>query len=180
MIISLQGELKELKTSIEKHKPQTDSFSYEEVVQEVFDRNQRMCNLVIFGVQEDQSLRTARERQTFDSNKVKRILEVLSYEGESNSVKPIRLGKFDATKRYPRPLKIKLDDENTVHRLIKKAGDLKNHADVSSVNIAQDRTPRQISFYRQLKTELNNRIANGEVGLKIKNIRGIPTIVQTN
>nr|CAI5843236.1 unnamed protein product [Callosobruchus analis] len=177
MIISLQGELKELKTSIEKHKPQTDSFSYEE---RCLIEIKRMCNLVIFGVQEDQSLRTARERQTFDSNKVKRILEVLSYEGESNSVKPIRLGKFDATKRYPRPLKIKLDDENTVHRLIKKAGDLKNHADVSSVNIAQDRTPRQISFYRQLKTELNNRIANGEVGLKIKNIRGIPTIVQTN
>nr|CAI5867933.1 unnamed protein product [Callosobruchus analis] len=122
MIISLQGELKELKASIEKHKPQTDSFSYEEVVQEVFDRNQRKRNLVIFGVQEDQPLRTARERHTFDSNKVKRILEVLSYEGESNSIKPIRLGKFDATKRYSRPLKIKLDDKSTVHRLIKKAG----------------------------------------------------------
>nr|CAI5856982.1 unnamed protein product [Callosobruchus analis] len=64
LIMSLQTEVKELKALIDKQASTSQSFHFEEVVQEVFDRNQRKNNLIIYGVQENQSLQTSADRQT--------------------------------------------------------------------------------------------------------------------
>nr|CAI5851494.1 unnamed protein product [Callosobruchus analis] len=180
LIMSLQSELKELRSVIDKQKVTSETLNFEEVVQEVFDREQRKNNLIIYGIKENNSIQIPTERQNFDKNQVRRVLEVLSYGGDTALIKPIRLGRYDPTKSAPRPIKIRIEDERAVHGLIKNAKGLKNYADLAAVSISPDRTPRQVDYYRQLKTELNRRVADGETGLRIKYFKGIPKIVQEN
>nr|CAI5819648.1 unnamed protein product [Callosobruchus analis] len=109
---SLQTEVKELKSLIDKRASTSESFHFEEVVQEVFHRNQRKNNLIIYGVQENQSLQTSADKnQNFDKNQAKQVLEALSYVGDTGVLKPVRLGRYDPTKSSSRPLKIRLEDE---------------------------------------------------------------------
>ena len=46
--------------------------------------------------------------------------------------------------------------------------------------MAFDGTPRQISYYTELKEQLNARIDKGEQNLKIKYVQGVPKIVNLN
>lgn len=95
-------------------------------------------------------------------------------------MKPVRLGKYDATKNNPRPIKISLRDEATVHNFIRKAKTLRDRETFKNVNISLDRTPRQIEYYRTVKNELIQRSSEGETNLQIKYVRGIPKIVSVN
>nr|CAI5830323.1 unnamed protein product [Callosobruchus analis] len=65
-------EVKELKALIDKQASTDESFHFEEVVQEVFDRHEGKNHLIIYGVQENQSLQTSADRQNFDKNQAKR------------------------------------------------------------------------------------------------------------
>nr|CAI5830325.1 unnamed protein product [Callosobruchus analis] len=109
--MSLQTEVKELKALIDKQASRDESFHFEEVVQEVFDRHEGKNHLIIYGVQENQSLQTSADRQNFDKNQAKRVLETLSYIGDTGVLKPVRLGRYDPTKSPSRLLKIRLEDE---------------------------------------------------------------------
>nr|CAI5867924.1 unnamed protein product [Callosobruchus analis] len=85
-------EVMELKALIDKQASTSESFHFEEVVQEVFDGYQRKNNLIIFGIQENQSLQTSADRQNSDKNQT--ALEALSYVGDTGVLKPVRLGRI--------------------------------------------------------------------------------------
>lgn len=47
------------------------------------------------------------------------------------------------------------------------------------VRVSMDHTPRQVQYYKNFKTELQQRTADGEQ-LKIRYVKGIPKIVPLN
>nr|CAI5822610.1 unnamed protein product [Callosobruchus analis] len=177
LVVSLQEEVTKLKDT--KSDPlATQSIDYEDIIQEISDRNSRKGNLILFGVPEDSRL-SDNQRKAQDTEQVKNILNVLGDNISSDTVNLVRLGRtVDNSK--PRPIKVKLGDENCVHRCIKGVPKLRRHERYSRVTVAFDRTPRQVEHYKKLKQEIDNRSANGETGLKIKYVRGVPKIVQEN
>lgn len=179
IILSLQKEVESLKSLRNQPTAASNNVDYEEIIQEITERNLRKRNLVVFGVAEINS-NAKEERAQHDEHKLTEILKYLSPNFTTDNMKPVRLGKYDATKNNPRPIKISLRDEATVHNFIRKAKTLRDRETFKNVNISLDRTPRQIEYYRTVKNELIQRSSEGETNLQIKYVRGIPKIVSVN
>lgn len=180
LIVSLKQELQDLKGTLNSQKSENHDINFEDVVQEVSERNARKCNLVIFGLQESPQNSAAQHRLEHDTNGLSSIFSFISPETILGEVKPIRLGKYDPSRTSPRPIKIKLQNEGLVHDLIRNAKKLKDSAQFKGVRISLDRTPRQIAAYKSVKAELDKKIANGNSNLKIKYVGGSPKIVPLN
>lgn len=179
IVLALQKEIESLK-SIKVDPPNNNcNLDYEEIIQEINERNVRKRNVVVFGLPENSNLSSA-DRKVRDLNAVTNVLRYLSPTYDTSNINQFRLGKFDATKTSARPIKIILNDEQLVHELIRNAKQLQNHDTLSGVRISLDRTPRQLEYYRSLKNEMNMRTANGESNLQIKHVRGIPKIISLN
>lgn len=179
IILTLQKEVESLKSLRNQPTAVNNKVDYEEIIQEITERNLRKRNLVIFGVVEIDS-KSKDERAHHDEREITKIIQYLSPDATSDNIKPTRLGKYDATKNNSRPIKITLCDEATVHNLIRKAKTLRDSDSFKKINISLDRTPRQLEYYRSLKSELNQRLSDGETNLQIKYVRGIPKIVSVN
>lgn len=92
----------------------------------------------------------------------------------------IRLGKFDSSRTdHRRPVRVTLQSDGLVAGILKKGHLLKGSATFSKIFISQDRTPMQLELYRNARAELGRRRANGETGIRIKYVKGIPEIVQS-
>lgn len=175
LIVAMQREIESLKTI--KTAPNS-SIEFEEVVREVLERQIRKNNIIVYGVAENTSTEL-NTRILHDQRQVSRVLQHLLPETNFETVEPIRLGKFDASRSRPRPIKVVLPSENVVHDIIRKAPTLKNLRDPGNVKISFDKTRRQQEYYRQVKDELDTRTAAGEVNLRIKFMRGVPQIVDS-
>lgn len=183
-IVALQSEVKLLqsKNSDTNTAPNTNDL-IEDITCEIVDRERRKSNLILFGIPEQDSQITEAARSDKDRDLVSSILQHLS-DGSHGSfplpenMKPIRLGKFSADKH--RPIRVNLKSENSVYKIIKQAPRLKLSPVYKNVSIAFDRTPRQIAYYKKLKSELDARIEAGEDNLKIKSFNGQPKIISLN
>nr|CAI5825417.1 unnamed protein product [Callosobruchus analis] len=155
----------------------SDPTQFEEVVEEVNQRNRRKRNLIIFGVDEQNQQEPPQVRLEREKTFIKNMIQAVDSEVELPDLRPVRLGLFTTGKN--RPIKIVLSSEDHVHRLIRKSKVLKTHKDYKKkkLSISFDRTPRQLEFYRNLKIELENRKQAGEANLHIKYVKGIPRIV---
>nr|CAI5856162.1 unnamed protein product [Callosobruchus analis] len=151
---------------------------FEEVLNEIEERNSRKQNIICYGVAENGNV-SRQQQEAQDRSEITKVLQFLSPDINTN-VKPIRLGKFDRTNPRPRPIKITLIDQNQVQKCLRNATKLNSSEVFSHIRISVDRTPKQIEFYKKIKTELNRRLANGEANLRIKHIRGVPRIVAEN
>lgn len=180
-IVELKNEIVELKRTANQNISSTiDNNQFEEILQEINEREKRKCNVVIFGISEQQNLGN-QTRAEQDKQLVTNIFQAISVAMPGNeNIKAIRIGKFDESKNFPRPVKVTVSDESTVHEIIHKARNLKSTANYKNINISLDRTPRQIELYRTVKRQLNERIAAGETNLRIKYIRGVPKVVTLN
>ena len=165
---------------INKAKIPSDSENnqFEEIVQEMSEREKRKRSLVIFGASEE-PISGNQTRAEKDKQLVTRLFNSIDISANEN-MNAIRIGKFVATKGTPRPLKVMVNEESVVHDIILKARNLKNTDNYKNINISLDRTPRQIELYRTVKKQFNERIAAGETNLKIKYVRGVPKIVNLN
>ncbi|CAH1968479.1 unnamed protein product [Acanthoscelides obtectus] len=177
LVISLQEEINALKSTRTDTAQISPSIDYEDIIQEIDDRQSRKKNLIIFGVQESADQSNAQKR-AHDNEQVKKILQVLDRDVNADSIKPIRLGPIKAG--IMRPMKITLGDEDDVRACIKSASNLKRSNVFSRTSISFDHTPRQILNYKKLKQEMEERSARGEDGLKIEYVRGVPRIVSEN
>lgn len=177
LIISLQNEVAELK----KVRVDSDSeqLNYEEIIQEVSDRNSRRQNIIVYGVVENYDL-SKQEQNESDKGYLKTLFQHISPEIEPNNLQPIRLGKFDQTRTRPRPIKIIFASEQQVTKCLRNANKLNNNNDYANVRISADRTPKQIEHYKKLKAMLSLRLEKGEKNLKIKYVQGSPRIVSVN
>lgn len=176
LIIELKAEISDLKKS--RNSPcQIDNKTFEEIVDEIRNRESRRSNLLIFNIPESNNA-SASDRMTSDSESVARILQTVSMTDISD-IKPFRIGKYESG-RKPRPIKIKLPEPSTVVDILKKAKLLKNNVEYSGVSLSRDRTPREIAHYKEVKQELDARLATGETDIVLRYRNGMPTITKLN
>ncbi|KAJ8927486.1 hypothetical protein NQ314_020049, partial [Rhamnusium bicolor] len=131
-----------------------DEYQLEEIIQEVQQREQRKCNIIVYVVKEQQAINGA-ERLEQDKQHVQSIFNAL----QTNNVemtKLTRLGAFDASKRS-RPLRVTLKDGDSVHRVVKQARNLKEKEQYCNINISLDRSPKQITLFKKVKAEYARR-----------------------
>nr|CAH7731338.1 unnamed protein product [Callosobruchus chinensis] len=113
LVISLQEEVKELKANKHTIADQlSSSMDYEEIIQEIQDRNSRKRNLIIYGLPENNEQPVA-QRRTLDKENIKKIVGAVAEQVNCANVNPIRLGK-NVQNDNPRPIKISLDNENDI------------------------------------------------------------------
>lgn len=181
VIISLQEEVKELKQmhSNNNFDSGKNSQFFEEIIQEINERNNRKRNLIIFGVDEQPSDLSKDDRYGAEKDTVIEILKTASPNfSTSNQVHLQRLGRFDSQNERPRPLRVTLAEEKFVHEFIKQSKKLKNYQSYKNISLAFDKTPRQLDYYRNIKKQLEDRKSKGEDNLRIKYVNGLPKIIQ--
>lgn len=178
LILKLQDDIQTLKAENNESKTVPSGTFFEEIIEEINERNKRQRNLVIFGVTEPDQNLPNEARENSDKSEVSDLLHVVLPELNTNDIKPIRLGRF-ATDRT-RPIKIRLDNETDVLKVIRHSNTLKNSRYRNKVFISVDRTPRQLEYYKKIREELNQRKNAGENNIKIKYVNGIPKITSVN
>lgn len=153
--------------------------AFEEIINEINDRNNRKQNIVLFNVPEPIS-QNADERKEHDRTTTLSILRSLPTDVDLEGVQINRVGRFVPNAGRHRPIKVRLNGVRDVHNLIKNARNLKSSNEFKHIHISMDKTKRQNEYYKKVKAELDLRAANGEVGLRIRYDGGVPTIVSSS
>lgn len=91
-------------------------------------------------------------------------------------LKIIRLGRYESDKL--RPIKAVFSTSSNTFEILKNKRKLSLLVPPSRINISSDRTLYQRDFMRKLREELAARSSNGETGLIIKFIKGVPRNVK--
>ncbi|KAK9751446.1 hypothetical protein QE152_g4999 [Popillia japonica] len=178
LIVQLQDDVRELKSinSLRTADVTTSkSCDLEEIIAEISDRERRKCNLIIFGIEEQDFNKPRTNRIEGDKTIVTEILNSL-HNVELSNVAPVRLGKYQQAKK--RPIKITLPSEQDVHAIIKNTKKLSQSRVFQNVVVNTDRTPKQLQYYKDVKKLLQERIDAGEQNLTIRYINSIPRIVR--
>lgn len=176
--VSLLDEIKALKSIPNANNP-NNSLDVEEIIQEIEERSRRKCNIVVFGLEESDQNATAELRNNNDRTVVQNMLQIINPNENYTVIKQIRLGKY--LQGGKRPVKIVLNNDLEVQRVIKNAKRLKNDNFFKQVTISYDRTPKQIAYYRELRQELIRRKEEDPVegaSLRIKYVNGLPKIIK--
>lgn len=147
----------------------------EEIISELWERERRKQNLMIYGMNEPQ-FESRDDRVAADHNSVMDMLKVAGVNFPPNfTPKILRLGKYSTGKC--RPVKVILGSEGDVLSVIKKSKYLRGLDAFKRVNVSFDKTPRQIDCYRMVKKQLDDRLGKGETNLRIRYVRGCPKIM---
>lgn len=174
IIMKLQEDISNLKVDLgATAAPQISDDRFEDIIREINDRNKRRNNLIVFGVPEQNQELPNNERVSKEKSEVTDILKAIVPEFNI-TIKPERLGKYSPGKN--RPIKISFHSEKQVCDFVYNGKKIKNGR-FKHVSLSFDRTVRQISHYKKVKEELQQRISDGERGLKIKHFDGVPRIV---
>lgn len=140
----------------------TPAANEEEITGEIMERQRRSCNVIIFNMDENGD----------DITKVNKIFNDLINEDVSVQT-AVRVGKKN--KSGFRALKISLKDPVIASKIIRaKRTPLKSQ----NIYISADLTTNQRASLRKIQTDLEARKNNGEDGLVIKYVNGLPTIVK--
>lgn len=177
LIITLQNDIKELKTNQNHSEGKPESF-FEEIVQEITERERRKNNIILFNVTEQ--VQNLPKNELIESEK-KVVIDIVKYVDPDFPVahiKPFRLGVYSPSKN--RPIKLVLENENAVRKILKNANKIRSSNAYKKVNFSTDKTKRQIDHYKVVKQELTNRLSAGETNCRIKYINNIPRVVSEN
>lgn len=175
-IISLQNEIKELKSHPKTFQPSSSELtptiitSCDDAIMELQERAERSKNIIITGISE-QICSNAIDRRELDAHKAFQIMQII-HPGCPEIKKVFRLGKYEDKKT--RPLKICFDSQDTVKTILRNKLNVK----LDGVRVFSDQTPYQQKYMANLKKELHQRQENGETNLTIKYIKGTPKIVK--
>lgn len=170
-------ELDDFKSKFNEIKNNDDTL-FEEIITEVNERSKRKCNLVIFGLPEQEQNIPPSQQESAEKDDISNILHIIRPNITLHDIKPVRVGRYCEGKH--RPIKIKFNSEQIVSDIVYNAKMLKTSRYNKKVSISFDRTPKQLSYYKKIKGELNTRLASGETNLKIKYVNGIPKIIALN
>lgn len=144
--------------------------SPENLITEIQERQVRACNIIINGIPES-DLPDPEERQAHDREEALKIIRKVS-PACRDPLQTHRLGKHKANKT--RMLKVCLHSKEDAKAILSNH---KNKTD-SKISIYSDKTPQQQNYFNNLKKELEDRIAGGELNLTIKYHKGTPKIIQ--
>ena len=140
-----------------------------EVKEELLEKESRKSNIIIYGVPEannsDRETRLAHEK-----NKIKEITDEIAVT-DINVVDSFRLGRYDPSKKGPRPLKIKLESHHQQLNVLKAARLLSSSKieNMKKIYIKKDLTQKERQDYQKLREALKAREAKGETDLIIIN-----------
>ncbi|KAJ3660015.1 hypothetical protein Zmor_011672 [Zophobas morio] len=174
-------QLMDLKKLIDQPKPDPSSKSndnFEEVVFEVIERQKRKNNIVIFGLEEP--IRNDGEHTSNDQLEVLNILKEINPNCDGNSLKILRLGRFNKDNPRARPVKVIFNNEFDATYYLKNSKKIKNNARYKNCFVASDKTPRQLEYYKKLKQQLIERKTKGESNLTIRYFNDVPKITNLN
>lgn len=144
----------------------------EDIITEITDRLERKNNILIFNMKDS--------KDSANTDKVA-IINLLSKVEQQppfdlNSIIVSRMGnKFVAEK--PRPIKVSLPLSEHVHWVLKNKKHICKDVNIS---ITTDSTVKQREFRSSVLGVMNDRKKNGEEGLFIKYVRGVPTIASNS
>ncbi|KAK7789026.1 hypothetical protein R5R35_001699 [Gryllus longicercus] len=150
----------------------------ESLYAEFHERERRSKNLLIYGIEEDTTLKT-KERLIADKQIVTSIITEIT--GEDCVVSTMRLGENHQTKdssvstnaNKPRPIKVVLHNADAVIKVLKNKNKYKGDG-----KIGADRTMKQREYLRNLISQLNTETDKGvNKNKSIKYINGVPKIV---
>lgn len=170
LILGLQAELLEIKEKLNSQKSSMPNNDLETIIEEVNERRRREQNVVISGVPEmdDKSSKTM----------VSNIVAKVAPEVNMDNAFITRIGKHAAitTAARPRLVKIKFHKPEDARLLLKNAKKVRMFDEFKGIYINNDRTPLQMQHFKCLKSELEERKANGEPDLRIIYSNGVPRI----
>ena len=137
-----------------------------ETLDEIKDKEERKCNLMMFNVTE--SIKTnLNEESSEDVQSVKNILQHTNPELNDTIINQLtsenikRLGKksssTDKEMNKARPLKITLPDENSKYKILRNSHKLKSFKQNEKIGLKPDLTKQQLSDERELRKELQRR-----------------------
>lgn len=139
------------------------------VLYEMGERQKRSCNLMVFNLPEPTDKNTNE-----DLTKAKSLLEGL-VGSPVDILKLTRIGK--PNKNGHRSLRLTLQSNEDVLRLLRNKRKLNRS---QAVFIEADLTSGQRNELNSLKAELRRRQQDGEVGLSLRYVNGIPKLVSKN
>lgn len=116
-----------------------------------FGKKARKRNLVRFGLQKSPQNCRALQRVDHDKNRLFWIFRFIFPETNVGDIMSTPLVKFDPFRATPRPINIKLCNENMVHELLWNAKKLKDSKQFAGVRISTVRHARLLSI-KLLKT----------------------------
>lgn len=179
LILKLQEDIQTLKTenrgAVNSH---VSDEIFEEIVEEIHQRDKRRCNLMVFGVPEQITNIPSEAKLNKDKGDVVELLKTVVPDFAPRNLKLNRLG-IAATDKT-RSIRITLESEHQVLNFIRNAKNLRSSKFDKKVSLSFDRTPRQQSHYKKIRNQLRQRLEEGEDNLKIKHVNGIPKIVSLN
>ncbi|KAG5879652.1 hypothetical protein JTB14_014978 [Gonioctena quinquepunctata] len=138
-------------------------FENELIINELFECQKRSTNLILYNLPEPIQSETTR-RIEHDKEEAHAILRKIS-QSPLRIKNSIRLGKEDDEVKQ---VKVILEDAEEVLAILKN----KRNPKISPVRISNDQTPQQQEYYRNLKTQLEERKARGEEDISIRYFRG--------
>lgn len=169
IIISIENNTARIDALEEKVEVIESKLSCDAMYNEIKDRLVREKNFIMYNAPD-----------SIDANSTDKVFlqqllanSNLQIPFDTENFKTVRLGKKYKEGEI-RPVKISMDNAEYVHWFYHN----KNRIFDDTINIKGDSTKAQQEQYKKLKAELVKRINEGETGLKIKNIKGIPTITQ--
>lgn len=139
---------------------------------EVFDRDRRKGNIIIFNAPESSS-----NKVSDDLNLVNSIFSSLNL--PINALNTIPLGTHSKKSRS-RPLRVNLPDVNCVSQILKAKSKLRNFDTLKHLNIDIDKTKLQQEKFKAIWKELSVRKSSGEKNIRIVYINGLPKIMSKN
>ena len=133
-----------LSRTIKDSVPVLSEQTLKKVVKEAVSDDDRSRNVIVFGLTEEKS-------EVLDS----KITDLFNDIEEKPSFEAVRIGEqSDETNR---PVKIRLRNSETVHRLLQKAKNLRKSATYRTVYIQPDRSPQERAKHRELVAEMRRR-----------------------
>lgn len=173
MLRKLLFEVESLKNSHTQNNAGTQ-FDSEFIINEINERNKRASNLILYNINESDSTQSDL-RITHDLNQVNIVIKSILNNATTlpSPVKVIRLGRSQSNK--PRPLKVVFNSVSDVFDILKNKRNLS--IDHPNVSVSSDRTQIQRDYMQKLREQLTTRSSNGENGLTIKFIKGVPKII---
>ena len=132
------GMEKEIEDGMEKAKKEVKN----EMATEMKEREERGENIVVYGVEEAKE-EDPEERKRKDNEKMKELAEVIGVEVKGGMEVKFRAGKKKEGEERPRPMIVKVEDEETRQKLLSNARRLARNDDWRRVFVSPDMTYQQ-------------------------------------
>ena len=135
-----------LSRTIKDSVPVLSEQTLKKVVHEAVTDEDRSRNIVVFGLPDADNA-----SEDLDS----KISNLFNDIEEKPSFEAVRIGEFSEESK--RPVKIRLRNPETVHRILQKAKNLRKSATHKTVYIQPDRSPEERAKHRELVAEMRRR-----------------------